>query len=275
MDGGVLSVYTKKYKNMEKNKQLMYVGGAVAAFSIAACALMGALYLGKSASFVGSSPATSIITVTGKGEISKSPDIATLVFTVREKAKTVADAQKSLGKISDDVVAKMKALGVAEKDIKTENYSSYPEYDYGTPCYSGVVPCSAKPTLIGYEVSETITVKVRSLDSVEKILAAAGEAGISEISGPNFEVDEVEKVRDEARDKAIADAKEKAEVLAKSLGVSLVRITSYNENNGGYGRPFMMMAKAMDSGVSNESAGALSPGENKITSEVTISYEIK
>jgi uncharacterized protein YggE len=260
---------------MEKNKQLMYVGSAVAAFSIAICSLTGALYLGKASSFVGSSPATSVIAVTGKGEIFKTPDIATLVFTVREKAKTVSDAQKALGKISDETVIKMKALGVAEKDIKTQNYSSYPEYDYGTPCYAGVVPCSSKPTLIGYEVSETITVKVRTLDSVEKILAAAGEVGITEISGPNFEVDELDKVRDEARDEAIADAKAKAGTLAKSLGVSLVRITSYNENNGGYGYPIMMMAKATDVQVSNESVGALSPGENKITTEVTISYEIK
>lgn len=224
----------------------------------------------------GGDTAYSTISFDGMGEVSASPDMATINFTIREESKEVKDAQAKVATKETAVLGFLEKSGVAKKDIKTESYNTYPKYDYGVPCYAGMVrPCrEGAPKIVGYEVSQYFTVKIHDLEKVGEVVAGVGGLAVSEMSGPNFSVENEEELKAEARKLAIDDAKAKAKVLAKDLGVRLVRVVNFSEN-GNYP---MMYGKGMMYDVA-ESARASSPtlpsGENKITSNIVITYEIR
>ncbi len=215
----------------------------------------------------------------GKGEVSAIPDLATVSFTIQENAIAMKDAQNKVTTQETAVLSFLDKNGIAKKDIKTESYNSYPKYDYGVPCYSGMgMPCRQDaPKIIGYEVSEYVSVKIHDLAKVGEIIKGIGAVGISEINGPNFSIENEDALKEQARKLAIDEAKAKAKVLSKDLGVHLVRIVNFSEN-GNY--PMPMYAKGIMATDSISSAPAtplptLPTGENKITSNVTITYEIR
>lgn len=230
--------------------------------------------------YIGTNPqAQSIISVSGKGEVVAVPDIATFNFSVEKESLMVSDAQAEVAKRTNDIIAFLKKNGVADKDIKTAGYNIYPRYEYQARGDGGVlIPSSdGKRYLAAYVVSQNIAVKVRTLADAGKLLSGIGELGASNVSGLSFDFDKRDELAREARDKAIADARGEAAKLAKALGVRLVRILSYNDN-GGYP---VYYEKAMMSGAYGLGGGAPSPapqipvGEDKITSQVNITYEIK
>lgn len=216
----------------------------------------------------------STISVSGKGEVVAIPDIATFSFTVSEEAAVVADAQEKATKKMNASLDFIKKSGVAEKDIKTTNYNIYPRYEYvgGTTYYP-----SGKQVLAAYVVSQDIQVKVRNVADAGKLLSGIGEFGVSNVSGLNFSVDKYDDIVKEARAKAISDAKTNAEKLASDLGVRIVRIMDYSDSS--YNPTPVYYAKAMSSGyggdMMSERAPQIPTGENKITSNVTITYEIR
>jgi uncharacterized protein YggE len=226
--------------------------------------------------FVGSGlNPTNTITVSGKGEVNKSPDTAKVTFSVRSEKKVLKEAQdevsSKIGKIKTELIAK----GIEEKYIKTDSYTSYPQYDYNqTRCYSSYCPPSS-PTLRGYEVAHSITTSIKNLDSVEAVLAILATNTVTDMSGPNFGFEDDKMISREARDAAIADAKTEAEKLAKSLGVKIVRIVSFSENGGGY--PVPMYAKTEMGMAMNMDAKTpeIPVGEQKVESNVTVVYEIR
>lgn len=224
--------------------------------------------------------ATNTISVSGEGEVYASPDIATISFSVREEAKAVKDAQDKVNTKVKAALAAVRKAGVADKDIKTQNYSSYPKYEWQEPtvaCLSLSCPPSrpGKQVLVGYEVSQSVIITVRELDSVNTLVDVLGAARVTDMQGPNFAIDKEDDLKAQARKEAIGKARAKAEVLARDLGVTLVRVVSFSE--GGeypiYGR-VMMAAKA-----ESADAGVLLPeipqGQEKITSNVTVTYEIR
>ncbi len=228
--------------------------------------------------------ATNTISVQGEGDVSAVPDTATFTATVQENAKDVKTAQDAAAKKSNDVIAYLKQQGIDAKDIQTADYSIDPQYDYSQPACpmtsgSVVTPCPVRtPTLTGYQVSQTITVKVRDTSKAGDLLSGVGSRGISNVSGLNFTIDNEDALKAQARDKAIAQAKTKAEALAQSLGVSLIRIVNFSENSNGGPYPVMYSAKTESMGM-GVAAAAPSPviptGENKITSDVSVTYEIQ
>ncbi|MBU6430652.1 MAG: SIMPL domain-containing protein, partial [Cyanobacteria bacterium REEB65] len=165
----------------------------------------------------------STISVDGTGWAFSTPDVATFSFTVTETAKTVADAQKAA---TDRINAALKAVrdqGVDDKDISTQSYNINPHYEYqNTICPASSAAGSAisycppgKSILTGYDVSETIQVKVRDLSKAGTIFSSIGSLGVQNVNGLDFSVDDPTAVQAEARRKAIDDAKNKAEVLAQ------------------------------------------------------------
>lgn len=237
--------------------------------------LVGMNYLGT-----GVSPANTI-NVSGYGETFATPDVATFSYSVVALRPSVAAAQEEAAKKSNEILKYLKDSGIAEKDIQTSNYSVYPQYEYSqVQCVT--YPCpGGKQVLKGYEVRQSTTVKVRltaqSGDTAKAgdILTGAGSRGATEVSGLQFTFDDPHRGQNEAREKAITDAKAQAETLAKQLGVKLVRVVSFNES-GNYPTPMSYRMDAMGKG-SAEPAAALeiSVGENKITSSVSITYEIR
>lgn len=216
------------------------------------------------------------ITVSGKGEILAIPDIATITFSVVEQAMTVSEAQDKATAKMNKALDTLKGLGVEEKDVKTTDYSAYPRYEYlSQVCTMYSCPPSGSQKLIGYEVRQSIMVKIRNIADAGKILGNIGETGVSDISGLNFTVDDYDAKVREARKSAIDDAKEQAKQLAKDLGVKLDDIVSFNES-GNYPMPmYAVKDMAMGMGGASESSPQLPVGESKITSNVTIVYEIK
>jgi len=218
------------------------------------------------------------ITLSGHGEVFAVPDIANIYFTITKEGKTVKEAQDAVALVEKASLDSLKANNVEEKDIKTSDASFNPKYNYGEPCFSteGMMrPCFTSQKIVGYESSESITVKVRNTDDVGKIMQDLGALGVSNLSGPNFAIDDEDALKAEARKKAIEDAKTKAEALAKDLGVRLGRIANFSES--GYPMP-MYYGKdvtMMEAGGTVSAPAQIPKGENTITSDVTITYEIR
>jgi hypothetical protein len=235
----------------------------------------------KSIGYVGVNPNnTNTISVDGTGDAFAVPDVATFTFTVTENAKTVTLAQAQATARINSAMASVKAAGVADKDIQTTSYDINPHYDYtSSACVyvpSGTSVCPpGKSVLTGYDVSESIQVKVRDLTKAGDIFTSIGSLGVQNIGGLSFSVDSPDAVQSEARAKAIDNAKSKAGVLANSLGVSLVRIISFTENNNVPGPiVYNTMSMAVPS-AKVVSAPDISAGQQKVTDTVTITYEIK
>jgi hypothetical protein len=246
----------------------------------------------KKDSLLGENATPATISFSGHGEITAVPDIANVYFTISKDATTVKDAQAGVVVIEKKSLDLLKAKGVADKDIKTADASFYPKYEYRQavcppiPMGAGTAGVTVSPTsayycpqskqvLTGYTASESITVKIRNADSVGDIMQGLGATGVSNLSGPNFSIDNPDAIQAQARKLAIDDAKAKAQVLAKDLGVSLGKISSFNDSGNGY--PIMYAKSAMlDSASGAVPAPAVIPkGQNTITSDVTITYEIR
>lgn len=222
------------------------------------------------------SPYMNTITVEGTGEATAIPDIATISYSVTEKGKTVGEAQTKATEKVNAALAFLKDAGVEEKDTKTTSYNVYPEYEYQQPCYYDGCPVRSNPAIIGYQVSQSIEVKVRDTAKAGAVLQGLGDVGVQNISGPNFAVDDEDATRVEARAEAIKEARDKAKVLAKDLGVRLGKVVSFYENTGGYPMYEKGYGGAMDVAMTSEApAPNLPTGENETSVTVSITYEIK
>ncbi|HEV7449729.1 MAG TPA: SIMPL domain-containing protein [Candidatus Paceibacterota bacterium] len=215
------------------------------------------------------------ISVSGYGESYSTPDIATFSFSVVSEKSTVAAAQSDATAKANATLAYLKSAGVADKDIQTSGYSINPQYDYmSTACVNGNCG-SGRQVLRGYEVRQSTTVKVRDTSKAGDILAGIGDKGATEVSGLQFTFDDPQQGQVEARGKAITDAKSKANELAKELGVSIVRVVSFSESAGGTPTPmYAKLDMAAGSAVA-QSAPDISVGQNKVTDNVSVTYEIR
>jgi uncharacterized protein YggE len=230
----------------------------------------------KQAKYLYQGPTT--ISVTGIGEVSAKPDLSTFSFTIEAKEADAKTAQNKVAETEAAILAYLKESKVEEKDIKTDNFNQSPRYEYPqTVCTQWSCPPAGEPKLIGYQVSETVTVKVRDAGKVGELIANVGSKGATNISGVTFTIDNDEVQKAEARKLAIADAKQKAETLAKDLGVRLVRMNGYWEEQNGVPMPYGvggdMMMKSERAMVAPRAA-EMPAGENTFTAQVNISYEI-
>jgi uncharacterized protein YggE len=198
------------------------------------------------------------------------------------KKKSVTEAQKKVNDKMEKIMAFLKESKVEEKDIKNTYYNFNPTYEWQRT--SATIVCVAYPcpgpegkqVQTGFEVTQSVDIKVRVLEDAGKIVSGLGDNGATNLSSINFTVDDMDKLKADARKEAISKAKIKAEQLAKDLGVELVRIISFNEG-GDY--PVMNYARADMMSVKAEGAGAaptvLPVGQNKMVSNITITYEIR
>lgn len=206
-----------------------------------------------------------VITVSGQGKVKTTPDIARLNLGVQTDAATVKAAQTDNTKKMNAIIEAVKALGVAKEDVTTENYSVYPKLEWK----DGV------SSIVGYTVSQNVSVKVRDLDKVGDILTKAGELGANQIGGIDFTLDEPKALQAEARGKAIEDAESKADALAKQLGLTIVKVVSFSES---FGSPPPMPYFAKDMGaLALEAAPAptIEPGQQEVVSSVNVTYEVR
>jgi uncharacterized protein YggE len=207
-----------------------------------------------------------VISVDGEGKVMASPDIAALMVGVQSVQKTAKQAMAELATKMSMVIDAMEKAGVAEKDLVTESLSLQPMYDW----------TSGRQTLTGYQAMQNLRAKIRDLDNVSNVLDAAVSQGANQVGGVNLTIDDPEKLRAEARMKAIATAKEKASMLASQLGVSLGKLRGFSEG-GGPAMPYArMMMESKDMGVGG---GGMAPpipaGEQEVVVSVSLMYELK
>jgi uncharacterized protein YggE len=215
------------------------------------------------------------ITVSGKGEVMAVSDIATLSVNLSKDGVTSKEAQSLLNEQITKTVDYLKKQKIEDKDIKSEYGGLNPKYSYeSVACFT--YPCPQKdPKIVGYTATQSITIKVREVDNANEVRTGLATLGLTNISGPTFSIDNQDALNDQAREKAIIDAKEKAKVLAKQLHVRLGDIISFSENGGGYPMMYAKGAMMDSASVSSAPAPELPKGENKITSNVNIVYEIR
>ena len=221
-----------------------------------------------------SNTATNANTVSfnGEGKVFAKPDIAAVSFSIVTEAKTSKVAQDANSEKSKKVVDFLKSQDIADKDIKTTGYNIYPQYSYPTP--DSPVYYDSNPKITGYQVSQSFEVKVRDLDKISAVLDGLVTAGANQVNNLGFQVDDIEKVKNEARELAIKDAKNKANTLKKQIGIRLGKIINYSEG-GYYPGPMMYDSKAVGMGGGGEVAPSIPAGESEITINVTITYQIR
>ncbi|MDP7247800.1 MAG: SIMPL domain-containing protein [Candidatus Peribacteraceae bacterium] len=209
------------------------------------------------------------ITVSGEGKVMTTPDIAELSFGVKTgRVKTSEEAMEILGEKMTAVVDAIKAQGVEEKDIKTQNLNLNPAYDWN----------EGKRIDRGFEANQNVRVKIRNTDDTSKVLSAATSAGANQAGSVNFTIDEPEQLREQARTKAIENGQKKAADLAKQLGKNLGKLKGFNEGGGGmpYARMEKTMAYGMGGGDIDEANMPPVPtGEQEIRVNVNLTYELK
>ena len=260
---------------------LWYVRALIVIILIGAAAALFAYtnLTAKQAKYSMMGPTT--ISVRGEGEVLARPDIGQFSFAVRAEGEDAATAQELSAESTNGIIEYLKEAGVEEKDIKTQNYNLHPRYRYEERvCVSGSFCPPGEQIIDGYEVSQSVVVKVRDLDQAGDLISGVGERGATNISGLQFTIDDETVLKAEARAEAIADAKEKAKQLAEDLDVRLVRMVGFWEDEGGfYPEPYFggVAEMAMDSSVAKRGTLSVSTpvGENEIKSTVNITYEIR
>jgi len=235
----------------------------------------------KSSRFIGKGEVSeNTIRVSGKGEVSAVPDIATFSFSVTEEREEVVGAQDIVSEKISKILDSLEELGINEKDLKTLSYNIYPRYEFYRKqqiCPEGFAcpPSTGERILIGYEVSQTVSLKIRNIDEAGKVLEALGSLEVSNINGPNFDIEDRDELQREARKIAIDNAKKKAKELSKDLGVRLGRVVNFSEGGRSFGAMRLESAVGGEFGIGGGFAPEIPVGESEISSNVEIVYEIK
>lgn len=220
------------------------------------------------------------ITVSGQGKVYAKPDIALVNLGVTAEEKTVVDVTKNNTEKMNAVIDAVKKLGVEDKDIQTTNYNLTPVYDYDVYDYDYAVPMMypirKNTTVIGYKLDQNVQVKIRDFTKVGDILAKATSVGANLVGDLQFTIDDIEQYKDQAKAKAIEQAKQNAQNLEKDSGIKLGKLINIYENYNPY--PMMYDSKAMGigGGVSEQAPSpTIQPGQQEIIITVNLTYQVK
>ena len=210
------------------------------------------------------------ITVSDTGEIYAKPDLALVTFSVVNEAKTVAEAMSQNTEDMNGVIDFIKSQGVEAKDLKTTSFNVYSRYEY-QKVETDIYPYPpGKRVLVGYEVIQSLEVKIRDMAKIGKIIEGATEFGANEVGDLQFTIDKEDELKAQARAQAVEKAKAKAKELAAQLGVKLVRITNFSESSV---IPYYYGLEKVAAPMAE--VPQIETGENKIEVTVTITYEIR
>ena len=205
------------------------------------------------------------ISVSGEANVSVAPDLAQVEGGVTSEARTAREASEANNAAMGKVLLALKGAGIDEKDYQTSRLSLQPQYAQPGPNRTG------PPQITGYRAGNRVTIKVRDVAKVAGVIDTLVTAGANEIGGINFIVTQASKALDEARTKAVADARRKAEIYAKAAGVTLGEPISISEE--GAAPPPVFRSK-----MAAPMAGApppIAPGEELLSITVNVTWAIK
>lgn len=222
-------------------------------------------------------PAPATISVTGEGEVFAVPDIGQFSFSVLAENEDAAVAQETSGTKINDILGYLSEQGIEDKDIKTTYYNLSPKYKWipRTDC-DLFGNCGSERVQDGFQVTQTISVKIRDTKTSGAIIAGVGERGATNISSLDFTIDDTDLLKAEAREMAVADARVKAEALAEQLGVDIVRLASYSEGGGYYQSVYETKAMALALDEATGFGGAEMPvGEESMKVQINVVYVVR
>ena len=231
-------------------------------------------------------PNSALLSLTSEGLSRRVPDIAMFSAGVVTQAQTAGQAIRENSGRMDRVIAALKRAGIAERDIQTSAINLSPVYSdpdrdaqmrarqTGQP-YIPPRPEEQVRRIIGYEARNTVTVRVRDLANMGRVIDTLVEVGANEVNGPNFTLDEQEAALNEARVEAIAKGRQRAELYARAAGLRVARILSISESGGYYPVERAIM-------VTGSSAGApppppptpVQPGELALGVNLSMQFEL-
>jgi uncharacterized protein len=211
-------------------------------------------------------PLPRTITVQGHGEVQARPDYAVVSVGVLSTAETAKAALEANTRSMQAIFAALKAAGLEDRDMQTSNFSVAPRYDYGQN------NTGQPPKLVGYDVSNMVTIKVRRIAALGAVLDAAVGQGSNQIQGIAFSIDDPEPLEDEARRLAVADAERKAKLLTGAARVTLGAVMTITEVAGTppYPIPYAKQARA-----ESDQAVPIAQGEQTVAVDVSVQWEIK
>ena len=236
-----------------------------------AALMLGASVLPGAAQAQAPAPLAHVQTITGTrldisatGEVTRVPDIANISAGVMTRSATATGAITDNAARMERVRAALKRAGIADRDIQTANLSLNPEYRYQD---------NQPPQLTGYTASNQVNVRFRDIRNTGRILDALVAEGANQINGPSLSIDKPEAALDEARVKAIAMGRARAEIYARALGMRVVRLLSVSEG-GGYSAPPPVVMMRAESGVAAADS-KIDPGEQQLQVTVAMSFELQ
>jgi uncharacterized protein YggE len=199
--------------------------------------------------------------VSATGTSTRRPDVAIISAGVVTQASKAGDAMAANAKAMTATIAALKRAGVTDRDIQTQSINLQPQYRYGD---------NQPPVLTGYQASNRVSVKLRELTAAGGVIDALVAAGANQIDGPSLSVDHPEAALDEARSKALATARARAELYAKAAGLTVRRIVRISETDGAPPpvRPLAMMASKRDEATPFEA------GEQELTVNLSVVFEL-
>jgi uncharacterized protein len=203
----------------------------------------------------------STISVSGEAQVSVPPDLAEIDGGVTSEAKTAREASDENNAAMGKVLLALKGAGIAEKDFQTSRLSLQPQYANQSKPGPNVV--------VGYRASNRVSIQLHDVSKVASVIDTLVGAGANEIGGINFTVSEASKLLDDARTRAIADARRKAEIYAKAAGVTLGAPVSISESGGG---AMPMRFRKMETAMA---AAPVAQGEETLQVSVSVSWSIK
>jgi uncharacterized protein YggE len=203
--------------------------------------------------------------VNATGEVTRVPDLAIITSGVVARSATASGAIQQAATRMARVREALRQAGIADRDIQTSNISLNPEYTYAN---------NQPPKLNGYTATNQLSIRFRDIENTGKILDALVKEGANQINGPNLTIDKPEAALDEARAKAVAVGRARADLYARSLGMRVVRLVSVNESGGSYPvpPPMPMYARAEAAQAADTKLDA---GEQKLQINVAMTFELQ
>jgi uncharacterized protein YggE len=241
----------------------MTVGIVAATLLLAVLAgLVGLLYARPATAQTSAGvPGMRQVTVVGHGEVKGRPDTATVQIGVMTQAQAAKDALAQNTTQAQALQQKLKELGVAEKDMQTSSFNISPTYG------------SDGRQVTGYQVDNTVTVKIRNLDQAGTLLDQVVQAGANNVYGVSFSVDDPKELLGQARQQAMQDAQARAGQLAGAAGAAVGDVLVITENVGSQSQPMPMMERA--AAAQGGAAVPVQPGEQSFNVDVQVTFALR
>ena len=204
-----------------------------------------------------------LLSVSASADAKRVPDVATISTGVVTQAADANAAMRANAVQMDKVMGAIRAAGITERDIQTSGISLNPNYKYAE---------NQPPTIVGYQASNTVNVKVRDLSKLGKVLDTFVAQGANQVNGPNFEVDKPDEAYDEARIAALKKAQARAQTYADALGLKVRRIVSISEGGASFPQPIMMVREMAADAMQKQTAVA--PGESTLSVNIDVVFEL-